>query len=773
MRNLATSLRRRPGDPFAVRDGSELLHPRAVPASDYDDAGELVPRTKPGIVVHGHIIPSFSRRVDLTQSLQGIKGIKGISADALDAECKAWIRNIDVLFTAGCIASHSYESEQTLPVRINVFPPASETFPKRHVVTLASPTTDIFFHWTLEMTPFSFRTYIQSQGWRLDPHEMEEAFDGFGETICDRVRECLVCPKRFGVYLQINNVDRTATLTFFEVVLEYRRIKLMSVDFRETDWENISADIRYDYDRIKNHNSLLRTSLVQTVDLVSKHHPELLILAACDEEPVPVRQAHTWIELTQSLLSPRVQKGLYENGRPAAAGRILSMEERNMRLKLFLMVTEPREDDVEAIYSKSAECKVHGEGEPVRERLGESRESAVYFLTITKSDDIFFHFTSQDITRNKFLDLTKRLKVLRGSDADTSPSDEPFRHCRKTKEGDAAKCETLGFHPDEGIGGVLGVIAGDCLSGLEEAPDRYESEFDIQHVPRVHAEQETFGWKRPDPNPPQPRRAVLRFSEQVLFTTTTLLELEFTETCVESLKEQTEVDATQARLDLLCGVIRRRNPTLAILLNKIPVPPTFTKIPASLQSVSASMSMPTPGAKMSALGGKGSTRLPSPERIRRDHWDDAPAHPILMHPTRIPIQLKDILRPPRRRGVSRAATTRATSDYRHHWKREEVGLSSYPLSYGDMGVGGSILRSSVDPTRRTDHRRGRKKPPKVVQIQEPVPGAHETKKAPSSPSLVSRVSRPLSALSETMESVDRRPKPEIGSERTASPPRFP
>ena len=114
-----------------------------------------------------------------------------------------------------------------LPIRFTVYPPSSLKTKRGnneenekgqvrvHKITITSPETDIFFHWTHVCHAFNFRTLVQRHGWKLptcsesdlkercqsndinnisntikhDPYE--DSFESFGGIIRDRVRECV------------------------------------------------------------------------------------------------------------------------------------------------------------------------------------------------------------------------------------------------------------------------------------------------------------------------------------------------------------------------------------------------------------------------------------------------------------------------------------------------------------------------------------------------------------------------------------------------------
>lgn len=41
------------------------------------------------------------------------------------------------------------------------------------------------------------------------------------------------------------------------------------------------------------------------------------------------------------------------------------------------------------------------------------------------------------------------------------------------KRSEKNQMDILGFHPSQGVGGVIGVVAGDCIAGIIHEPERY------------------------------------------------------------------------------------------------------------------------------------------------------------------------------------------------------------------------------------------------------------------------------------------------------------
>jgi hypothetical protein len=81
-------------------------------------------------------------------------------------------------------------------------------------------------------------------------------------------------------------------------------------------------------------------------------------------------------------------------------------------------------------------------------------------MTMTRSDDCYFGYTSNSITRDRFVKLCHRLNLLGTNVMETNT------------EGHTQLMKLLGFHINEGQGGLLGIVGGDCINGLVQDPLR-------------------------------------------------------------------------------------------------------------------------------------------------------------------------------------------------------------------------------------------------------------------------------------------------------------
>jgi hypothetical protein len=65
------------------------------------------------------------------------------------------------------------------------------------LLTLTSPTTDAFFHYSFHIHAFSISSFMRRQGWDHEKaSKLVKGIDGIGSIIKDRVRDCLLRPDR-------------------------------------------------------------------------------------------------------------------------------------------------------------------------------------------------------------------------------------------------------------------------------------------------------------------------------------------------------------------------------------------------------------------------------------------------------------------------------------------------------------------------------------------------------------------------------------------------
>ena len=181
--------------------------------------------------------------------------------------------------------------------------------------------------------------------------------------------------------------------------------------------------------------------------------------------------------------------------------RIMTEEERLKRKQVFVMLTEDDQEALECMYlkltsivvcTKSIDIKCREDDYENERRLvftfyakGPIKSPNYYLITVTDPQDLFLHFTSAKITHDKFIEITSRLNV---NIPTVERNSTPFNaskivpaHARRAREA------ALGYNPNEGAGGVVGVIAGDCLAGTQNEPDRYDcfKSTESHQLPRI------------------------------------------------------------------------------------------------------------------------------------------------------------------------------------------------------------------------------------------------------------------------------------------------
>ncbi|KAI8854978.1 hypothetical protein BC829DRAFT_429012 [Chytridium lagenaria] len=496
-----------------------------------------------------------------------------------------WIKDVKAYVTYP-----AYPNRQVFLIRICVCPLLPPPALQRYKITIKAPTEDAFFHWTHSFHLFNFRTFVKRHGWKLPASTgdgMKEAFEGFGDLFKDRVRECLVDPKRYTLHIEVPSPGSSMVLTFREIINNYRKVDLLTLDFTPSAWDEVIRDIRQDFERTQVHASLLKSSLVQALTLVSKRQPAILLSGAIPD-PKHVNQSRPWKELVADLLP-------CERREDIERGEFLTDEERMLRKKIFVLLTVPKEETLDGeidldigkgfdviivVYVKSIPVKIEGypkAGDLSELRLTftifskgpESSSPRSYLLSLTSPLDLFFNFTSSEITPDLFRLISSHINII-----EPQPPQNP--HDRE---------KLLGFHRTEGVaGGVVGVIGEDLIHGYLADTDRYIVTLRL------------LDHQTPDPqnpssiNPPVLRKAKLEFMERVLYRTHRLLTVEFFETNREQLKAEVQdrysrlkddIDWTQYRLDTLFDAVRRRNPALITELANIPIPRSYTTTTAT------------------------------------------------------------------------------------------------------------------------------------------------------------------------------------------------
>ena len=136
--------------------------------------------------------------------------------------------------------------EETRLIRLSVESDFDRPFPQSHKIVLMDPVDDIFFHWTLNLTTFTFKSMAEQMKWKFNP----QAGDGFKETFrrfAALIQQCgndiVRQPSSHYATIHIIPNDSLATLVFGQSVNGYRNVDLLALDFIESTWTDIKRDI--------------------------------------------------------------------------------------------------------------------------------------------------------------------------------------------------------------------------------------------------------------------------------------------------------------------------------------------------------------------------------------------------------------------------------------------------------------------------------------------------------------------------------------------------
>ncbi|KND02982.1 uncharacterized protein SPPG_02057 [Spizellomyces punctatus DAOM BR117] len=513
-----------------------------------------VPRSR---VLHTHIYPSFARKVPISRVTKKdaeksfnnywdrIRDPQALCLADDDVQSSTWMKNFVAQTVTGCIH---------LRISVNSFTPGP--FPQQHIINLVD-TKDPFARWTYSCTPFSFRTLAKSAGWDATERG-EDLFLQFGGMLKERINACVAEPKRFTTRLDTIKSERISVLTFFETIRGYRRVQLLKLELNAVKWEQLQEVVQNDFLLLKAHHDQVTTCLIQTLEVISRHEPSILLNNTCNSDEVIVNQPPDWMQAVQDYLGP--------------TDKHQSLSDPS-RKKAFVLATQKRYDELEALQAKSLPLYVHGQRWPQASQddghatwfntgsIGEFKPEAeryiltifrkarsAYILTLHHPTRPFFHFTSEDLTESRFETM------MHGVDLVESGS---------TKSDDSARNIKVGFHPDQGVGGVVAVIFDDLISGCCEDSERYQAHFEV-HPDRYVSK------KTPA------KRATLIINQRILPDERwhPLLKIGFGKTGRDRVADdvrdklmrlQTDIDVKLSRLYSILGKVRDCSPELLCL----------------------------------------------------------------------------------------------------------------------------------------------------------------------------------------------------------------
>lgn len=200
----------------------------------------MINKQTKGNLIHNHIAPVILRNgsnSDLTTEY---------STQESTSAC--WARDFTVIWETNA----SKNEGKAISIRIIIYPLSNTGFPQSHRIIMTSPHFDLFNHWTYNCNPFSFRSFVKEMNWDIVDNEVEcsKLFDNFGSLIKDRVMECASMPSRYLAKIRMNAHENMATLTFSEIINNYRCVELLHIDFSPTPWDQVIMEVRYDLTRM-------------------------------------------------------------------------------------------------------------------------------------------------------------------------------------------------------------------------------------------------------------------------------------------------------------------------------------------------------------------------------------------------------------------------------------------------------------------------------------------------------------------------------------------
>lgn len=209
------------------------------------------------------------------------------------------------------------------------------------------------------------------------------------------------------------------------------------------------------------------------MDTVSKYQPTLLM--TCNElyKPIETYQSSSWLEAKKRISEPQLD----------------SFRERMIKTKKFLEEAEKMETPSELVHIKSLVVPIHDNSASEGTQAIQTKDiifsfyyrknefnQECYQITATDPTDLFFHFTSIDITPEVFLLMTEKLhiktpKATQMNNTSISRASGTFTH-NIDVGGAGPSSGKKWFHDIGGTSGVVGVISGDFMTGVTQHPER-------------------------------------------------------------------------------------------------------------------------------------------------------------------------------------------------------------------------------------------------------------------------------------------------------------
>ncbi|KAI8906888.1 hypothetical protein EDD86DRAFT_256250 [Gorgonomyces haynaldii] len=473
-------------------------------------------------------------------------------------------------FTATLIETTPYQEPTTgRVVRLRMMLETKKTHPQSHRVIVTAPLDDIFFHWTFHCTVFSFKTLVKRMEWDFDQtagNPFEEAFQRFGHTLKDLVHQIHMHPNRFQAILHVDTLNQVATLKMTETIQEYRKLHLLTLEFLPSDWQSIKRDVVKDYERIKKEYDVIKTHLVQVLDTVAKYQPALLLSKQLDMKPLASYQPRRVQELMDVLVPGRKTKS--HSDRLIDQNKLLEeLEDARQSIAILTKSIQVEFKDTTSVF-KTLEFTFHA--------LDSQVNPTAYQITITDPNDLFFHYTSIEITKERFQKLTQHMDLVyenKDMRMGISRATGLFRVPMKSKSA----FDRLGFHHEDGVGGVVGVLGQDYMQGVADDPQRFRAVLEVTR--RKESNLDPHLSDILDNSNKEPSMS-LYFVEQVMFKTYQTIPIPFDPTSKDFLKLKMQhqyneiklqANACQERLQAVVAEVTKRNVGLLAMIDRLPV----------------------------------------------------------------------------------------------------------------------------------------------------------------------------------------------------------
>lgn len=211
----------------------------------------------------------------------------------------------------------------------------------------------------------------------------------------------------------------------------------------------------------------VKLNLIQVMETISKYQPILLL--QCNElyQPQSLGNPPTWIEAKQKLFNIGITKLILGYGQPDDAVRNNPDEDVELPQMVHIKtMTIPVYDnttiDSEIIQSKELVYTFY--------QTKTSFGQICYSITMTDPKDMFFHFTSIEITPEVFYKMTEGLKIRQLEVRESVPT---ISRSRGTFKNTGLQADSKQWFGDvDGPRGVVGVISADFMTGTINNPER-------------------------------------------------------------------------------------------------------------------------------------------------------------------------------------------------------------------------------------------------------------------------------------------------------------